>query len=44
MEHPDYVYDISSQPGTKGQVFASACADDILRLFDIRQSVTGILL
>ena len=42
--HPDQVFDIALQPGTDGNVFASACEDGIVRLFDIRQSVTGILL
>ena len=41
LEHPKYVRDISLQPGTNGHVFVSACGDDILRLFDARQSVTG---
>ena len=42
--HPsDQVFDIALQSGTKGNVFASVC-NGIIRLFDIRQSVTDIWL
>ena len=42
VPHPDSVWDIALQPGSDGQVFASACEDGIVRLFDIRTSATGI--
>lgn len=41
FQHPDYVNDISLQPGTNGQVFAAVCKDEQLRLFDIRKSGTS---
>ena len=44
MLHPDRVWDIALQQGTNRQVFALACNDGIIRLFDIRTSVTGIML
>ena len=44
MLHPDGVWDIALQPGTNRQVFALACNDGIIRLFDNRTSVTGIIL
>ena len=44
FQHLDGVWDIALQPGTNGNVFASACEDGIVRLFDIRQSVTGIFI
>ena len=40
MPHPNSIWDLALQPTTDGQVFASAC-DGIVRLFDIRRSVTG---
>ena len=42
--HLDTIWGFSIQPGTNGNVFASACSDGILRLFDIRHSVTGMSL
>ena len=42
VAHPNIVWDIALQPGSNGQVFVSACFDDIIRLFDTRCSVTGL--
>ena len=41
MVHPQEVNDISFQCGTNGLVFATACGDGILRLFDTRCSSNG---
>ena len=38
FQHPDYIIDISLQPRTNRQVFATVCKDEQLRLFDIRKS------
>ena len=43
FEHPGDVYEISLQPETNGNVFATICDDDTFRLFDTRQSGTGEL-
>ena len=42
--HLETIWGSTIQPGSNAKVFASACDDGILRLFDIRQSVSGILL
>ena len=44
MTHPSVISDISLQPGTNGQVFASASSNGILRLIDQRQSTAGMLI
>ena len=41
LTYPDKVWDIALQPGTNGQILASACHAGIARLFDIRTSLTG---
>ena len=46
ITHPTPVSNVTLQPSnTNGDVFVSnSSADQILRLFDIRRSVTGMLL
>ena len=45
ITHPESVRNVTLQPcSTNGDVFASSSYDGILRLFDIRRSVTGMLL
>ena len=45
IKHPQPIRYVTLQPGnTKGDVFVSSCDDGVLRLFDIRRSVTGMYL
>ena len=45
VKHPRPIIHATLQPGSAdGIVFVPSCDDDIIRLFDLRQSVTGILL
>ena len=45
ITHPNPVASVALQPSnTNGDVIVSSSADGILRLFDIRRSVTGMLL
>ena len=37
FEHPDGVLNIALQRGNGGTIFATACVDGILRLFDTRR-------
>ena len=41
FQHSDSVYSISLQPGNEGNIFATACGDGILRLFDTRRNKKG---
>jgi len=43
VKHPLSANDVALQPCiANGVIFVSNCVDGILRLFDIRQSVTGV--
>ena len=43
VKHPQPIRYVMLQPGsTNGDIFVSSCNDGILRLFDIRRSVTGV--
>ena len=45
VKHPQPIGYVTLQPGnTNGDVFVSSCDDGVLRLFDIRRSVTGMYL
>ena len=33
--------DIALQPGTNGNIFATACGDGIFRIFDTRRNANG---
>ena len=41
FKHPHNVKTIALQPDTNGNLFATACYDRILRLFDTRRNSTG---
>ena len=43
ITHPQPLRHVTLQPSSKiGDVFVSSCGDGILRLFDLRHSVTGM--
>jgi hypothetical protein len=44
VAHPETVWTIACMPGKNGCIFATACQDGVLRLFDTRTSNTGIIL
>ena len=39
----DSVRSISFQPGTNGNIFASACGDSVFRIIDMRNNLNGTL-
>ena len=41
FDHPSAVYSVALQPGSNGNVCATACQDGIIRLFDTRRNQTG---
>ena len=41
LQHPDEINGLALQPGTDGNVIATACDDGILRLFDPRRDGKG---
>ena len=43
VKHPRPIIHATLQPGS-ADVFVPSCDDDIIRLFDLRQSVTGMIL
>ena len=41
FQHPDTVNAVALQPGEGGSIFATACNDEVVRLFDTRRNVKG---